>query len=45
MAAAIPCLQEEFGLERQEARNILRQWRKTFDDRHPVVTVSQEVQG
>ena len=34
MFGAAPYLQQEFGLKRNEARNVLRQWMETFDDRH-----------
>jgi hypothetical protein len=35
MFGAAPYLEQTFGLERREAREILTHWMKTFGDRHP----------
>jgi hypothetical protein len=34
MAGAGPYLQAEFGIDRHEARNLLREWMDTFGERH-----------
>ena len=35
MFGAAPYVQEEFGLERDEARSVLFYWMHTFSERHP----------
>jgi len=35
MYGAAPYLQDEFGLDRREARAVLQRWMQTFEDRHP----------
>lgn len=34
MFGAAPYLQEEFGLDRKEASEVLGEWMKTFSERH-----------
>ena len=34
MYGAGPHIQEAFGVSRQEARNLLSEWMKTFSERH-----------
>lgn len=36
MFGATPYLVEEFSIEKEEARKILKEWMDTFDERHPV---------
>ena len=35
MFGATPYLEEEFGVSKREARVILKEWMRTFDERHP----------
>jgi hypothetical protein len=35
MFGAAPYLQNEFGLDKHEAREVLSMWMKTFSERHP----------
>ncbi len=35
MFGAGPYLQQMFGVDKHEAREILKQWMDTFDSRHP----------
>ena len=36
MAGAGPWLQRVFGLEKKEARVVLREWMDAFEERHPI---------
>ena len=36
MFGAAPYLVEEFGVTRQEAKNLLLNWMQTFEERHPL---------
>ena len=35
MFGAVPYLQTDLGLSRNEASRVLREWMETFDERHP----------
>lgn len=35
MFGAAPYVEEEFGVDRKEARKLLVEWMETFGDRHP----------
>lgn len=35
MFGATPYLEEEFGVSKREARVILKEWMRTFGERHP----------
>ena len=36
MFGAGPYVEDEFGLGRQEAKDLLIEWMETFEDRHPL---------
>ena len=36
MFGAAPYIVEEFGVTRQEAKDLLLNWMQTFDERHPL---------
>jgi hypothetical protein len=36
MFGAAPYIVEEFGVTRQEAKDLLLNWMQTFEERHPV---------
>ncbi len=36
MAGAGPWLQNKFWLDKDEARAVLKEWRETFEERHPI---------
>jgi hypothetical protein len=36
MYGARPYVEDEFGLGRQEAKELLIEWMETFEDRHPL---------
>lgn len=36
MFGAAPYIVEEFGVTRQEARDLLLNWMQTFEERHPL---------